>query len=47
MITVDDKLNLFTKRIIDRQQQEYDSKVESLEVKMLEDLEDQKKNADE
>ncbi len=43
MITVDDKLNLFTKRIIDRQQQEYDSKVESLEVKMLEDLEDRKK----
>ena len=43
MITVNDKLNLFTKRIIDRQQQEYDSKVESLEVQMLEDLEERKK----
>ncbi len=43
MITVNDKLNLFTKRIIDRQQQEYDSKVESLEIKMVEDLEERKK----
>lgn len=43
MITVNDKLKLFTKRIIDLQQKTYDEKVESLEKQMLVDLEERKK----
>lgn len=42
MITVNDKLNLFTKRIIDRQQEEYDDKVRDLEEKMVVELEERK-----
>lgn len=42
MITVNDKLALFTKRIIDRQQKEYDDKVEALEVKMVVELDERK-----
>ena len=42
MITVNDKLKLFTKRIIDRQQDEYDDKVQALEEKMVVDLEERK-----
>lgn len=44
MITVNDKLKLFTKHIIDRQQKEYDKKVESLEAKMVLELENRKKD---
>lgn len=43
MITVNDKLKLFTKRIIDRQQQAYDDKVEVLEAEMVEELKERKK----
>jgi vacuolar-type H+-ATPase subunit E/Vma4 len=43
MITVNDKLKLFTKRIIDLQQKTYDEKVESLEKQMVIDLEERKK----
>ena len=43
MITVNDKLKLFTKRIIDRQQDAYDDKVESLENKMVVELAERKK----
>ncbi|MBI9015043.1 MAG: hypothetical protein JEZ08_22620 [Clostridiales bacterium] len=42
MITVNDKLKLFTKRIIDRQQEEYDDKVQALEEKMVVELEERK-----
>jgi len=42
MITVNDKLKLFTKRIIDRQQDEYDDKVQALEEKMVVELEERK-----
>lgn len=42
MITVNDKLKLFTKRIIDRQQKEYDDKVHELEEKMIVELEERK-----
>jgi len=42
MITVNDKLKLFTKRIIDRQQKEYDDKVHELEEKMVVELEERK-----
>jgi len=43
MITVNDKLKLFTKRIIDRQQEAYDEKVDSLENKMVVELKERKK----
>lgn len=43
MITVNDKIKLFTKRIIDLQQEAYDKKVETLEKQMLVDLEERKK----
>ncbi|MCH4889379.1 hypothetical protein EZV73_17405 [Acidaminobacter sp. JC074] len=43
MITVNDKLKLFTKRIIDRQQDAYDEKVEGLENKMVIELAERKK----
>ncbi len=43
MITVNDKLKLFTKRIIDRQQEAYDDKVDSLENKMVVELKERKK----
>lgn len=42
MITVNDKLKLFTKRIIDRQQEAYDDKVDALESKMVEELKERK-----
>lgn len=38
MITVNDKLRLFKKRIVETRQVEYDAKVESLEKQMAEDF---------
>jgi len=43
MITVNDKLNLFTKRIIDKRQNAYDDKVKQLEEKMVVEFESRKK----
>jgi vacuolar-type H+-ATPase subunit E/Vma4 len=43
MITVQDKLNLFTKRIVERRQDAYDQKVQALEEKMVVELADRKK----
>lgn len=42
MITVNDKLHLFTKRIIERRQLAYDVKVHELEDKMVEELHERK-----
>lgn len=44
MITVNDKLKLFTKRIIDRQQETYDEKVKQLESNMIIELDNRKKD---
>lgn len=46
MITVNDKLKLFRKQIIERRQKQYDDKVEQLEKDMLVELEDRKKMLD-
>ena len=44
MITVNDKIKLFTKRVLETKQNEYDKKVLELEEKMVYELEDRKKN---
>lgn len=43
MITVQDKLKLFTKRIIEKRQEAYDEKVHQLEDKMVVELAERKK----
>lgn len=43
MITVQDKLNMFTKRIVEKRQTAYDEKVQTLEEKMVIELADRKK----
>lgn len=42
MITVNDKLKLFSKRVVDRRQKQYDDKVIDLEEQMLNDLHERK-----
>lgn len=42
MITVNDKLKLFTKRVIDTKQKEYDEMVHKLELDMVNELEERK-----
>lgn len=43
MITVNDKIKLFTKRILEAQQIEYDKKVHELEEQMVKELEERQK----